>query len=330
MILGRNESKVIIPAMRISRNKKILDTILALLPIGILSIALFLPNCWAGEEKMADYPDWPLSIDGWTRDKENQVFDRETLYTHINGAAEVYLSYNFQRAFVRRFVKPGRPDIVAEVYTMGSSADAFGVFSLEQQDPEAGIGQGSEFGGSLLRFWKGRTFVSILGEGEGKDLEAAILDLGRALAANIKETGSLPEVMRYLPDLPGLPSRDKLCFVRSHILLNRCFFLSHANILQLGKDVETVLARYSHGANKICTIIVCYPSEAKADSAFSSFKSTFMPESGTNNLARLEDQTWTKAERYGKFIALVFGSLQAAQSEEIVRSIITRVREKGS
>jgi hypothetical protein len=314
--------------MKNTRPDEALHSALILFLLWFCSVGFF-DKAWAGEEKMTDYPEWPSSINGWSWDKEDRIFDRVTLYNHIDGAAEVYLSYNFQQAFVRRFVKAGRPDMVVEIYKMGSSADAFGVFSLEQQDPEAGIGQGSEFGGSLLRFWKGKYFVSILGEGEGSDLESAVLDFGRRLAASIRETGPLPGVLRYLPDLPALPSRDKLCFVRSHILLNRCFFLSHSNILQLGKEVEAVFARYSQGENKIRLIVVRYPSEGRADSAFFSFRSAFMPEADRNNLVCLEDQTWTKAERYREFIALVFGSPRAAQAEEIVRSTITGIKEKG-
>jgi len=299
--------------------------------LGFLALLSGLPNCLAGDKMpMADL-EWPPAINGWTWDKEDRIFDRETLYNHIDGAAEVYLSYNFQKALVRRYTKPGHPDIVAEIYRMGSSFDAFGIFSLEQQDPEAGIGQGSEFGGSLLRFWKGNTFVAILGEGEGKDLEAALLELGRKLAEGIKKTGALPEALKFLPDnLPGFNSRDKLCFLRSHILLNRCYFLSHSNILHLGKETEAVFARYSQGPDKIRLIIIHYPSEAGAEAAFKSFAFAFMPEAWSDHLIRLEDQTWAKAERYRDFIVLVFGSNQAGQAEEISKTILNRIKEKRS
>ncbi len=293
-----------------------------------LAISLLSPlKSHAGDEKGADRLSWPSAIDGWAWDREDKVFDRETLFDHIDGGAEVYLSYNFQKAFVRRFVKPGRPDIVAEVYRMGSSADAFGVFSLERQDPEAGIGQESEFGGSLLRFWKGSCFVSVLGEGAGKDLEAAVLGFGRTLAASIKETGDPPKLLRYLPDLPG---RDRLCFLRSHILLNRCFFISHDNLLKLGKDVEAIFARYPQGNTKIRVLLVRYPSEDRAASAFAGFRSAYMPDADTNNMVRTEDHTWTRAKRYREFIAVVFGTANQSQAEETIRSIMTKIKENAS
>jgi hypothetical protein len=289
-----------------------------------LLISLFCPfiESYAGEGKMKDRLVWPSAIDGWTWDRKDKVFDRETLFDHIDGGAEVYLSYNFQRAFVHRYVKSGRPDIVAEVYKMGSSEDAFGVFSQERQDPEAGIGQESEFGGSLLRFWKGSYFVSVLGEGTGKDLEAAILGFGRALAASIKETGEPPRILRYLPDLPA---RDRLCFVRSHILLNRCFFISHNNILKLDRDVEAVFARYAQGADKIRVLIVRYPSESRAVSAFAGFRSAYLNGADRNNTVRTEDQTWTRAEHFREFIVVVFGARIRSQAEDIIQSIVSKL-----
>jgi len=282
------------------------------------------------EDKMADHLAWPSGIGGWTWDKEDKAFNRETLFNHIDGAAEVYLAYNFQQASVHRYVRTGQPDIVAEVYKMGSSEDAFGVFSLERQDPEVGIGQGSEFGGSLLRFWKGRYFVSVLGEGEGKEIEATVLSFGRRLAASIKETGQPPRMLRYLPELPSLPSYDKLCFLHSHVLLNRCFFLSHDNILKLGSDVQAVLARYPQGSNKIRLLIVGYPSEARARSALASFKSAYMPESGQNSSVRTEDNTWTKIEHYRKVIIIVFGTTFQSDAEHLVQSTVAKIKEDGS
>ena len=83
----------------------------------------------AGEEKMAGKIDWPLEADGWKWDRKVASFKGESLYDYIDGAAEVYLAYNYRRVSVRRYVKPNQPDIIADVYQMGSSEDAFGVFS---------------------------------------------------------------------------------------------------------------------------------------------------------------------------------------------------------
>ena len=282
----------------------------------------------AGKDKMIDRIDWPLEAAGWKWDRETGTFKGDSLYNYIDGAAEVYLAYNFRKVAVQRYLKSGQPDIVAEVYQMGSSEDAYGVFSLEQQDPEAGIGQGSEFGGSLLRFWKGRYFATVLGNGTGKELEEAVLSLGRELARGIKETGEPPRLLRCLPERVDLPPPEKLCFVRSHVLLNRCFFISHQNLLRLAGDVQAVLARYSQGKNKLRLLLVRYPTTARARSAYTGFQSAYLPEAGPRSAVRTEDGVWTRAEHYNEFIGIVFGAGDPAEAEQWVQTTVAQFKKE--
>jgi Family of unknown function (DUF6599) len=285
------------------------------------------PGFCAKEVKMTDRLGWPSEIAGWNWDQEDKTYTPKTLFQYIDGAAEVYLAYRVQRVSVRRYLKPGQPDIVAEVYQMASSEDAFGVFSLELQDPEAGIGQGSEFGGSLLRFWKGRFFATVLGEGTGKEMEGAVLSLGRVLAAGIKETGEPPRLLRCLPDPPMFPAADRHCFIRSHVLLNRCFFISHQNILRLGSDVQAVLARYPWGKKKTHLLLVGYPTEARSQAALRGFRSAYLPEAAQGGSVLTEDGSWTRAERYRRFVVIVFGAPSKSDAERMVQASLTKLKE---
>lgn len=284
----------------------------------------------AAERKMMPNIQWPLEINGWTWDQEDRSYNRENLFDYINGAAEVYLAYNFRQAFVHRFTKAGQPDLVAEVYQLASAEDAYGVFSLERQDPEVGIGQGSEFGGSLLRFWKGNSFVSILGEGPGKEIETAILSLGRALADKLPETGRPPRIVDLLPILSWLPPVERLCFVRSHILLNRCFFLSHQNILHLASDVQALFARYRRSDSRIGLLLVQYPTVERARAALTSFKKAYLPEAGHGQALRTEDGKWTFTELHRKFVLIVFGASLPSEAQALIENILTKMKEQGS
>jgi hypothetical protein len=258
------------------------------------------------------------------------TFKGKSLYKYIDGAAEVYLAYNFRQVSAVRYLKTNHPDITADVYWMGSAEDAFGVFSLEHQDPEVGIGQGSEFGGSLLRFWKGKYFVSVLGNGTGKELDEAVLNLGRELAKGIKETGQPPRLLGYLPGNDNLPPADQVCFLRSHILLNRSFFISHQNILLLGKDVEAVIARYPLGKNKLRVLLIRYPTTLKAYSAFSSFTKSYLPEAQISGSVRTEDGLWTRAETHQKLVIIVFGANQESEAKQLVQNILKKVKGESS
>src|SRR5512139_2985553 len=154
-----------------------------------------------GEEKgkMNQGVSLPSEAGGWKWDGKEMEYDSRTLFKYIDGAAELYLAYGFQNVTVRRFEKSSQPPLIVELYEMVSSEDAYGVFSFEHQDETVGIGQGSEFGGGLLRFWKGKYFVSIFAEGEGAEVVSGILEIGKATADSITTTGPEPQLVVLIP-----------------------------------------------------------------------------------------------------------------------------------
>jgi hypothetical protein len=125
-----------------------------------------------GEEKgkMNQVISFPAEVEGWKWDGIEMKYNSKTLFDYIDGAAELFLAFGFQNLTARRFEKSNQPPITIELYEMGSSEDAYGVFSFDRQDEAVGIGQGSESGGGLLRFWKEKYFVSIYADGEGRRL----------------------------------------------------------------------------------------------------------------------------------------------------------------
>ena len=63
----------------------------------------------------------PREINGWEAKEKDQLYDPQTIFDYIDGAGEVYRSYNFKRLLARRFSKGGQPDIVADLFEMASS-----------------------------------------------------------------------------------------------------------------------------------------------------------------------------------------------------------------
>lgn len=263
----------------------------------------------------------PGEVAGWSWDKKEAQYDSKTLYQYINGAAELYLTYGFQNLRVRNFERAGQPGITLEVYEMASSEDAYGLFSFERQDEPVGIGQGSELGGGLLRFWKGKHFVSIYADGGGADAESAILTLGRLAAGLIPEAGSEPALVSSLPgkDL-GLVDRT-VRYLRSHVLLNQRFFLAHQNILHLGRRTEAVLAQYGRAQQKVTLLLVRYPNARDAGDAYQSFLKAYLPDAGAADRAKTEDGKWTVARQRGEFVVLVFGAPAMADAEALFKAL---------
>jgi len=272
---------------------------------------------------------WPSAAQGWEWDEKNLAYDSRTIFDYIDGAGELYLAYNFQNLIVRRFVKPGRPAIVAESYRMGSSEDAFGIFSYERQDDEVGIGQGSEFGGGFLRFWKGKYFISVYAEGEGPEVNKAILDLGHQFARGVPEEGPPPNLISCLPGTEAGLIAKNIRYLRHYVLLNQRFFIANQNILALTKDTEAVLTQYWVDRKKFHLLLIRYPTADLAERALQSFKKSFMPEAEGKGVLQTEDQKWTMARRQEKFVCIVFGAPQKKDAEKLIRGTEAKLPRRG-
>jgi len=272
--------------------------------IPFLLLSCFLVHCGGGKvrEILQSIPDEVLS---WKADGQDVSYDRTTLFDYMNGGAEVYLAFDFQRVSVRRFKASGEDEIVLDIYDMGSPAEAFGVFSCDREDEEAGIGQESEYGFGMLRFWQGRYFVSIITTGDYQAAEEAILELGRAVAGVLGPEGPEPDMLRLLPQKELIT--DRISYFHSNINLNNRFFLASENILHLEKDTDCVFAEYGWDSPEtVKLLIVRYPDETRAEAAYTSFLQAYMPEAEESGLAQMEDKQWTLAVVHENVVSIVF------------------------
>jgi len=264
-------------------------------------------------------------VAGWKWDGKEMKYDSKSLFDYIDGAAEFYLAYGFQKLTLRRFEKSSQPSINVELYEMSSSEDAYGVFSFERQDEAAGIGQGSEFGGGLLRFWKGKYFVSIYADGEGAEIESTILKMGRTAADAIPTMGSEPELVHFVPGKDfGLVDKS-VRYLRSHILLNQRFFIAHQNILGLDRKTEAVLAQYLRDRQRTHLLLVRYPDSKRALVAYQSFMKVYLPDAGGKDRAKTEDHKWTVAWQRNDFVLVVFGAPTADDAEVLLKATETKL-----
>lgn len=102
--------------------------------------------------------------DGWTLVSGPEVYTKKTLFRHINGQAELFFKYGFQKsAFaIYQEKKNEKNQIELDVYDMGNVLHAFGIFSrFRNEDRPAGIGLDSHFDDRSLIFYKGQYFVML-------------------------------------------------------------------------------------------------------------------------------------------------------------------------
>jgi len=159
----------------------------------------------------------PPEIQGWKAAGQDRFFDSETIFDYLDGGGEVYRSYNMKLLLSRRYEREGAPAIIADLFDMGSAADAFGVFSHDLDGEPAGMGQDSNYKAGLLSYWKGRFFVSLYAEEETEEARRVVLDLGRQAAAALKEEGPRPALLGLVPE--PFASEQRLHYFHTHPIL---------------------------------------------------------------------------------------------------------------
>lgn len=266
----------------------------------------------------------PTEILGWRAVQPDEWYDRETLYDYIDGGAELYLTYDFRQAMVRRFSKSEAPEIELGIYIMGSAQDAFGIFSAERQDEDVGIGQGSEYGGGLLRFWKGQYFVSILAIGDEEMARPAILALAQSVANAIPQIGEPPPMLKFLPTENLI--KDRIRFFHSHQVLNRQYFLSTENILKLDRNTDAILAPYQINATKSLLLLIRYPDRSKAKSAHTAFLTNYLPEAISSHGAQTEEGNWTLSKVWDRYVIIVFDAPNKTWADQLLERAQTSLR----
>lgn len=287
--------------------------------VGIFIFLISFPEI-SGQErgKVPGEVPLPEEVNGWKWDRKKTRYTPRTLFDYINGAAELYLAYGFQNLAVRRLEKPGQPSIILELYEMETPEDAFGVFSFERQDEEVGIGQGSEFGGGLLRFWKGKYFVAIYAEGAGAEIEKILIKCGQIIAQAIPQSAPLPQIIQLLP--PGYVEKT-LRYLRNHVLLNQRFFIAQKNILNLHRKTEALLAQYLRYKQKMHVLLIRYPSLAEAQAAGESFQKVYMPEALGKDRLQIEDKKWVLFQRIREYLIIVLDAPDESGGEELLRNL---------
>jgi hypothetical protein len=270
-----------------------------------------------------DLPSYlPKDILGWTTAGEDQWFDPQTIFDYIDGGGEIYRAYNFQRLFVRRLKKAGQPDILVDFFDMGSSRDAFGVFTQDLEGVDWGIGQGSTYKSGLLSFWRDRYFISLTAEAETPEAKQGLTALGKHVAAAIGKDGAKPALLDFLPT--GMASEKNIHYFHNHIILNYHFYVSDGNILMLDQTTEAILARMGEKGERSYLLVVGYADAKKASQAYASFTKIYMPDAVEPGLVQTEDKKWTAARVKGRFLAVVF----SASTEAAGKGLLAEVEQK--
>ena len=135
----------------------------------------------------------------------------------------------------------------------------------------------------ILTFWKGNYFVRVFSS--DTESEELLMSIGRSVALKINQTGQKPDIVSYSPMIRN--ATDSLVYFKGMIALNNAYFLSHLNVLNLGRNVEGMIFNAPAGGRSCKVIILRYPNHSMADEAFSSFSDSHIIKEGIIRESRI-------------------------------------------
>ncbi|HLO25366.1 MAG TPA: DUF6599 family protein [Geobacteraceae bacterium] len=165
----------------------------------LLLALLFLLNVPLSAVSAADMEDLlpPVSCGAGRKIEGKPLFyDRDTLSDRIDGEAELYFPYGFDRMAAARYASEKNPGtgIDVEIYRMGSLLDAFGMYAnYRQKDGRSlTVGAESSLSGSQLFLYQGRYFVHIQATGIDAPDPDALTECARTVVAQMPGNGNRP------------------------------------------------------------------------------------------------------------------------------------------
>jgi Family of unknown function (DUF6599) len=179
---------------------------------------------------------------GWTLRDAPETFTKETLFEHIDGQADLFVQYGFNKSVSAVYRKADSPDdkIDLDIYDMGNSLQAFGVFSrFRQNESPVGIGLDSYLEDRYALFYKGQYFVVL----QAQDSNISTLkQLAQDIESLISDNSAPPKEIGYFPK-NGLKPGSIEYFpdgLLGHQFLKRGFKASYVQNAETKSDATTI------------------------------------------------------------------------------------------
>jgi hypothetical protein len=202
---------------------KRLATLIVLLSLPIWTAAAG----WGSPDSLfPEIRDWKLKV-------EETVYTPQNLWDVIDGAADLFLEYNFVDLHIGRYRQSTDLEIKVELYRHKSAADAFGMYSQERYPDYHFINLGVQ--GYLekgsLNFLSGPYYVKISTIQSGQSAQDAMLLVGNEVCRYLKQVDAKPELLSVFPP-EGKQANTEQYVARNFLgyaFLNSAFVASYDN-----------------------------------------------------------------------------------------------------
>ena len=224
--------------------------------IIIMAFALAIPALHAGSKDIASiYP----GFEGWTKKGKPDLYTPDNLFEYIDGAAEVFLSYDFVKLATLTYENNNENSFTVDVYQHSSDKTGFGIYS--QEKPQKGyflnIGTQGYYEKGVLNFFKGSFYVKMSGYDLGDNDEKVLTTAAKELAKALQGSADFPAVVKCFPETGKIANSEAYINKNflGHSFLHSAFVADYeidgrkfqVFIIETGKpeEVEEILNNYT-------------------------------------------------------------------------------------
>ncbi len=184
--------------------------------LTVVWLLVFIPGLMLADNQEITFPN----VEGMTIDRNFPDYTGEDLWDYINGAADGYLAYHFEKLKIAEYNDGTGGTIKVEVYKHRRTEDAYGIYSMERSPDYHFIKIGAEgyTEPNLVNFVTGRYYVKVTAKAGEKESEENLLKVARAVCKSLDKNPSLPPVLLVFPSKGKLPHSE--VFISTNVLGN--------------------------------------------------------------------------------------------------------------
>jgi len=240
--------------------------------IKILAVLILVASFFGSAAFLSKKGDVPSlfsllpDVKSWKHSEEPQNYIPVNLFEYINGAAEIYLAYDFKELAVGQYQKEtSSASLSVEIYDMGNEKNSFGIYSAERYPESRFIPIGSQgyLEEGTLNFIAGRYYIKLLCFDCGEESDDILKSFSQEVVTKIKDKALLPPLLLSFPQEGLIKNSEKFIlrnflgysflhdgYVANYRLQDRefdCFIIEGKR----GEDAQSMMEQYLDKKNAL-------------------------------------------------------------------------------
>lgn len=150
-------------------------------------------------------------IKGWETKIDKTVYGKLNLWEYINGAADLYLAYDFENLHMAEYTSKKGQAVRVEIYRHSSPENAYGIYTAERMTNYKFINVGVQgyVEPDALNFLTGEYYVKIMSSGTAAIEESALLNMAWEINSELHRDNKLPDVIDLFPAEGKIANSEK-------------------------------------------------------------------------------------------------------------------------